>query len=58
MKKIHENFYFTDDESLHFVWQESDKLLHIHDDEDHWIVFNENDIKDLLWFIKNKVRKK
>lgn len=54
MIKIHDTFYMTDDESIQFVY--NDELLYI-EEENHLIVLNKEDIEDLLWFIKNIVKR-
>ena len=57
MKKIHDEFYFTDDQSLSFVF--NDGLLYIENEEtqEDTVVLNKQDVKDLVWFIENVVKK-
>ena len=54
MKKIHERFYFTDDDSIQFVY--NDGLFYIESNDDQ-IVLNKGDVKDLIWFIENVIKK-
>ena len=55
MIEIHDSFYMTDDESVHFV--SHDNLLYIENMEDQ-MVLNKNDVKDLIWFIENIYNKR
>ena len=55
MKKIHDSFYISDDESLQYVW--NDGLLYIEDDQEERVVLTKKDILDLEWFLKNIINK-
>ena len=52
MIKIHDNFYMN--ESIQFIYNNG--LLYVEDEKDR-IVFNEGDLEDLIWFIKNVIKK-
>lgn len=54
MIKIHDTFYMTDDGRIQFVW--NDGFFYIEDENDQ-MVLNKEDIEDLLWFIKNIVKR-
>ena len=55
MIKIHDNFYMTAEDGIQFIY--NDNLLYIEDDEEDKIILNEKEIEDLLWFIKNIIKR-
>lgn len=55
MKKIHENFYMSDDETLQYVYH--DGLFYIEDDQEEKVVLNAKDVEDLLWFVKEVINR-